>query len=321
MRPLASLSGHFWSLAPTIRHEVLPLRDPGGEPWEARSRDPRFGDARIRGRLKPGRGNLPALVVVHGLGGCWDRFYTVRAAQAAERRGMTCLRMALRGADHEGEDLYHAGMTADLDAAASCPELAPYPGVVVLGYSLGGHLALRYAGLGVAPAVRAVAAVSAPVDLALGVRFIDRSAPWFYRKHMLDSLREDYAAIARRRPVPTPPERLRGVGRIREWDTLTVVPHFGFRDADDYYASQSAAAVISGVLCPTLYVGSRRDPVIPPATVLPALSRASAAVEVRWLDRGGHVGFPPGTGLGGAGGDGRLEDAVLAWLERRARAG
>ena len=55
-----------------------------------------------------------------------------------------------------------------------------------------------------APAVRAVAAVSAPVDLALGVRFIDDEAPWFYRKHMLDSLREDYAAIARRRPVPTP---------------------------------------------------------------------------------------------------------------------
>ena len=84
-------------------------------------------------------------LVVHGLGSEIDAPYVVAAAQAAEARGLSCLRLYLRGADRKGEDFYHAGLTADLHAALASPTLASYDRVFVLGYSLGGHVTLRYA--------------------------------------------------------------------------------------------------------------------------------------------------------------------------------
>ena len=48
-------------------------------------------------------------------------------------------------ADGRGEDFYHAGLTVDLEAAIASPELARYQRILILGYSLGGHVVLRYA--------------------------------------------------------------------------------------------------------------------------------------------------------------------------------
>ncbi|MDX1504009.1 MAG: alpha/beta hydrolase, partial [Thermoanaerobaculia bacterium] len=81
------------------------------------------------------------LVVVHGLGGCAESFYARRAAAAAEGAGVGCLRLNLRGADERGEDIYHAGLWSDLAAVVESPAFDGYERLLVLGYSLGGHLA------------------------------------------------------------------------------------------------------------------------------------------------------------------------------------
>jgi predicted alpha/beta-fold hydrolase len=281
--------------------------------------DAQAGTIRLSGLLHPRRGADAAVVIVHGLGGAPGRFYGARAAQAAARAGCASLELALRGADLSGEDFYHAGLVDDLEAALACPELEGYGDLFVLGYSLGGHLALHAAVRSTQSRLRAVVAVSAPIALAPVAEVLDSGSAWLYRRWILAGLREAYRAVARRRPVPTPPERLARVRRFREWDALTVVPRFGFRDVDDYYERASVGARLDCLARPALYVGSERDPVVPPRTVRPFLGGASAALEVRWLRDGGHVGFPRGAASPGGGGTG-IESDVMDWLlSRRSR--
>jgi predicted alpha/beta-fold hydrolase len=79
---------------------------------------------------------------------------------------------------------------------------------------------------------------------------------------------------------------------VRTWDDKVVAPRFGFSGASDYYRKVSVAPRLAGMELPTLIVASERDPMIPAHTLRRVLSRASPAVETRWLERGGHVGFP-----------------------------
>src|SRR5262245_30035119 len=183
---------------------MRPRLAPPAEPWSVVAADPQLGSVRLRGLLRERPGSDTCVLVVHGLGGTTATHYCVQAAQAVEAAGFSCLRLALRGADRDGEDFYHAGIAADLEAAVASPALRRYQRLLLIGYSLGGHVALRYALAPNDPRVRAVAAICAPLDLELGARHIDAPAAFIYRRHVLSGLNAVYAAVARNRPVPTP---------------------------------------------------------------------------------------------------------------------
>ncbi|HEU5056584.1 MAG TPA: alpha/beta fold hydrolase [Kofleriaceae bacterium] len=231
--------------------------------------------------------------MLHGMGGSADRAYCAHTAAAARAAGMSSLRLNLRGADGSGEDIYHIGMVDDLAAAVASPEVARYREVVALGYSLGGHVALRHAALaGARGGIRAVAAVCAPLDLAAGAAHIDHPLRWPYRRHLLDGVKEVYRRVAARRPMPLGPDALLAIRTIREWDEKVVAPRFRFAGADDYYRQVGVGPLLGGLEVPVLFVAGAGDPMIPAWTLRPLLARASSAVETRWIRMGGHLGFP-----------------------------
>lgn len=267
-----------------------------------------MGTVRLEGLLHDDGRSSTLLLVVHGLGGAPDSPYCIRASAAAARRGWSSLRLGLRGSTGDGEDLYHAGLGRDLAHALEEPSLARFDRVLVLGYSLGGHIALRHA-LEPAPRVSAVAAISSPLDLARSCRAIDRRRAWFYRRHVLSGLKDGYAAVAARRPVPTPVEEIQRVTTIRQWDQLAVVPRFGFADVEDYHRRASVGPRLSELRCPALYIGMRHDPMVPPSVVDPSLELVDAGrLQRRWLEDGGHVNAP-----------GTWERHALSWLDAEGR--
>lgn len=308
--------GHFWTLWPHLRDRVRPLEAPPSRGWSTRLRD-RERTITLRGRWREEPSTV-CVLVVHGLGGGYDRPYCVRAARAIAAHGWSCLRLALRGADGSGEDFYHAGLTDDIKAAVKSAALAPYDRIVVIGYSLGGHVALRYACDRPDPRVRAVAAICSPLDLDRGARFLDEHAGKVYRRHMLKGLREHYATVAARGNAPVPLSELSHVDSIREWDRLTVCPRFGFGSAEEYYATQSVAPRLRLLHLPALLAVSRHDPVVAIADIETSVADANPLLEVRRLGAGGHVAFPPGLDLG-EDAPGGIERQILRWMERRLR--
>lgn len=311
------ISAHFWTIAPRLRHAVTPYPDSPSRPFGFEIEDPVAGRLHLSGKLRERPGD-ELLVLVHGLGGSADSHYLLRGAPPVEASGLSCLRLNLRGADRSGEDFYHAGLTADLSAALAAPELARFRRLYVLGYSLGGHMVLKAAteGEGLDPRVAAVAALCSPLDLALAQRAIDSPRSALYRRYLLRALNQIYAAVAARGPAPLPAAQAARIRTIFEWDERVVAPRHGFAGADDYYARASVAPHLSRLTVPALLVNSTRDPMVPAATVRPALAAPLPRLTAHLLDAGGHVGFPLGFDAGLGGGTG-IEAQILAWLRRQ----
>jgi hypothetical protein len=311
-------SAHAWTIAPSVWADFHPRAAPISEPWSTQLQDPAAGTVTLRGALQraEGPGARSCLIVVHGLGGSIERPYCILAALAARRAGINCLRLGLRGADRKGEDFYHGGLSRDIEAAVASQGLAEFERIYVLGYSLGGHVTLRYAtGASLDPRVRAVAAVCAPLDLARSAQHIDAPGSYLYRRHVLAGLNEIYRAVAETKPVPTPVAHALRAQALRTWDSLTIVPRFGFANVAEYYREMSVGPRLAALRLPSMLVQSTLDPMVPPWTYEPHLARSSSKLDVRRVRGGGHVAFPPislETGRPKA----LLEDSLLSWLTR-----
>jgi predicted alpha/beta-fold hydrolase len=297
------IGGHAWTVLSHLRDKVRPPSPPPAMPWRTELVDPALGPVRLSGLIDHVPGAERMVIILHGMGGSAERAYCAHTAAAARARGMSSLRLNLRGADGTGEDLYHIGLVEDLAAALAHPEIARYREVVALGYSLGGHLALRFAALH--GGLRGVATICAPLDLAEGVRHIDHPLRWPYRRHLLDGVKAVYRQVAARRPMPLAIPAMDAIRTVREWDQKVVAPRFGFAGADDYYGKVGVGPLLARMELPILFVDGGGDPMIPAWTLRPLLEGAASSVEVRWITGGGHLGFP---------GESRILASVIEWL-------
>lgn len=261
-----------------------------------------------------------AVVVVHGIGGSSASHYVVRAAVALHRAGHHVVRLDLRGAGASIPDapsLYHAGLSADLGVAVE--ELAKDPrvdGVVLLGFSGGGSMALKLAGeLGTsAPdALRAVVSISAPLDYTRVGAWMDTVARLPYRFHVLRGLSNGARAFATQHPdlAHYRPRDVKRMSTFRHYDSTIIVPMHGFSDVDAYYAAASPGPWLDRIHVPTLLLHADDDPMVPGSTVRPWLAKASPSVRIELTPHGGHLGWVAG-----------LDEAswITCWPLRRALA-
>jgi predicted alpha/beta-fold hydrolase len=329
-----SLSGHLWTVAPSLQGAWRPAAAPAARRWTGVVEDVRAGSVMLSGWLREPPGASELLVAVHGLGSGANSPVMRAAAVAAEAAGIASLRLNLRGADENPVDIHHGGLTDDLHAALESQELEGYRRLYLLGYSLGGHIALRLATEEADPRLAAVAAVCAPLDLALSAGAIDSPGAWIYRRYLLASLKRIYATIAARHPpeapgrpglpeglLPLPVAAVARLSRLRDFDDAVVAPRYGFAGVADYYARASAGPLLPRLRLPTLLVNSEHDPMVPAATIHPSLAAPTPRLDMRWIDSGGHCALPRHLDLGLPGEKG-LEAQAIAWLRQvRAAAG
>jgi predicted alpha/beta-fold hydrolase len=304
---VATLSGHLWTIAPNLAGRLRPSR--GRERvWATSVGRRQEGERRIRlvGWIsdEPGLGREELVVLVHGLGGDADSPYVRDAAQSVRAAGYASLRVSMRGAGSSQPDFYHAGLGSDLVELLEDPSLKSYERVFLIGFSMGGHLALHAAlDPELDDRVVGVAAVCSPLDLPAGATYLDAPRGFVYRRHILRGLESTYREVEGQRRI---------FRTIREFDAATIVPRYGFASVEDYWRSQSVGPRLADSTLPTLFLAAEGDPVVPAATLRPHLQRARESVDVRWVRRGGHVGFPPDLDLGVSAPSGLLPQ-ILGW--------
>ena len=307
-----SWKGHFWTLGPFLLHTLLPPRVPEWKRWETSLEDGVVGTLQLSGRLTRSPGSDTIVVIVHGLGGSATSYYAKKAALAAAHADLDSLRLNLRGADRDGGDYYHAGLTDDLSAALRSHALEGYDKILLLGYSLGGNMMLRYLADDPDPRVSAAAAVCTPIDLKPSARAIDLPRGRFYRRHVLSALKEIYENVAARREVPVPVAEAARIDTFELWDERIIAPRHGFASAEDYWEKTSACNVLGEIRTPTLFIAAERDPMVLIDTVRPWLQNATSVRRIV-TSHGGHVGFPQKVDLG-LGSGGTVEDQVIRWM-------
>jgi predicted alpha/beta-fold hydrolase len=307
---------HLWTIVPRMQHALRPLRSPPAARWSTVLDDARVGPVRVTGWLDELPTSDEMLVLIHGLGGSASSHYLLRAALVARAARLSTLRLNLRGADLSGDDFYHAGLTADLEAALNSSALERYRRIYVVGFSLGGHAALHLATRPTDPRLRAAAAICSPLDLSACSHEIDSPPAWLYRRYLLASLVRVYRPVAARRAVPVSVGTAARIRRLREWDDRIVAPHHGFLGVDDYHARASVGPRLSQIKLPALLVSAVGDPMIPDATIRAPIADASPLLTVRRVARGGHVTFPTDLDLG-FGDERGLIAQTLSWLRRQ----
>ncbi|MEX2118279.1 MAG: alpha/beta fold hydrolase [Pirellulales bacterium] len=251
-------------------------------------------------------------LLIHGLAGCHQSGYMQRVAAKLSARGVRCFRMDLRGCG-AGFGLarlpYHSGRSEDAAAALDeIARLAPGSPTMLVGFSLGGNIALKLAGELAGRGcgnLDGVVAVCPPVDLAAAVERLRRLQNRLYDRHfvklLMTQLRQRCQALGDSPTVDfvQPPKRL------WEFDEFFTAPVCGFGTAGNYYRLCSSAQFVPRIRLPTLIIASRDDPLVPSQT-LQALP-SNPAVRLHLASHGGHLGFV-----------GRLgHDADRRWLDWR----
>lgn len=306
-----NLLGHWRTIRPHIKKAIK-----GTEPVTARRfrieiPDGMLGKLSLTGRMSHVSDD-ELVVLVHGIGGSAGSHYMMRAAKHAEEMGLSALRLNLRGADRFTPDYYHAGLVEDLNAVLRSPELARYSRIYLYGFSLGGHVVLRYLTRAPDPRVASACALCPPLDLHLGVQYFDSDMLRLYRWHVLKGLKSQYQVVAGARDVPVEWSQAQKISTMSDWDERIVAPRFGFDSALQYWTQMSVAEHLPAIRIPTLVSVMRDDPMVTYDTVTDPLRKAWNVTTVAPRS-GGHVGNIPDLGLGEAG---REDAQVLNWLRR-----
>jgi predicted alpha/beta-fold hydrolase len=266
----------------------------------------------------PGRWQADAatVILVHGLCGCHRSPYMMRLACKLWRRGVRVVRLNLRGCG-SGKGLarqpYHSGRSEDVLAVLDdLRQATPQSPTTLLGFSLGGNMALKLAGELQAAAVtylRQVIAVCPPADLAACARLLAQPANRLYERRFVRLLRAD--VLDRHAHFPDLPRvELPDSLSLYAFDNLYTAPQCGFRHADDYYARCSAAPLVPQITIPCHILFAADDPLID-VTVFHGVD-LPPTVQIMYTTRGGHLGF---LGIPGRPGGYRWMDTLLLeWI-------
>ena len=287
-------NGHAMTLWAWARRRVFPnLPAPESRLFQVAP------DARVLGHCYWHRDRTARATILglHGLEGSSRAHYMQGLADKAWAAGFNVVLLNQRncgGTEHLCSTLYHSGLTADADWVLRELAAEGLSRFGVVGYSLGGNLGLKLAGDygGQAPSfVKAVVAVSPVMDLPRCVDALERGSnfayQWNFVRNLKGRMRRKVAAFPQRFSAE-PLDRIR---TVRDFDEAYTAPHFGFRDATDYYYRAASLRVVDRIQVPTLIISAADDPFVPPEPFSDPAITGNPHITTMVSRHGGHCAF------------------------------
>ncbi len=252
-------------------------------------------------------------IVLHGLEGNSSRHYVTGMIRTLHRLGFDGLAINFRGCSGEMNRLprfYHHGDTPDVDfvvrhVAKNSPQ---YTSVVLIGFSMGGNMTLKYfgeSGLYLPQILKKGLALSAPCDISSCSDELTKPNKWFYTKNFLITLGKKLAAKAQVMPDKIDVKDYDKIYTFRDFDNRYTAPLHNFLDAEDYYQKVSSQYYLNGIQRPALLVNALDDPFLTPKCFPKELAADHPLFHLETPVFGGHVGF-------------EIRNDTLSYAEKRA---
>ncbi|POY37894.1 alpha/beta hydrolase [Solitalea longa] len=290
-RPPAYLfSGHLQTLAPVFGvkrdntlYQTEKLELPDGDFLELDW---------IRG------GNDKLMILCHGLEGNSRSHYVQQMAVHFKALGWDILAIHARSCGREMNRLpvlYHGGSTKDIEAVVM-KYAENYSSLVLVGFSLGGNMALNFAGRHSIPTnLRAVVAFSVPCDLYRSEKKIDRLVNRVFARNFLNKLKNKVRKLEIHHPGIFDVNALDEMKSIQAFSANFTAPFSGFNSLDDFYSAGSCINSLKKISIPTLIVNAQNDPFLSNNCYPIDLARTSDHIFLDMPKRGGHSAFPIST--------------------------
>ncbi|WP_234736022.1 YheT family hydrolase [Tellurirhabdus bombi] len=238
------------------------------------------------------------VLITHGLEGDSHRHYVKGTARLFAQNKWDVLAWNCRSCSGEMNRafrLYNHGEIGDIgEVLAHALRTKHYEEVVLVGYSMGGNIILKYLGVHgktIPDVISRGIAVSSPTDLGASARLLDLPSNKFYRNRFMKKLLVKMSQKANLFPGTLDMTKAAQVRLWRDFDTFFSAPLNGYRDADDFYEQASALNYMTGVSIPALLLNAQNDPLLSPECSPEGLAATHPHIYLETPRTGGHVGF------------------------------
>lgn len=238
-------------------------------------------------------------VLIHGLEGSSESKYMTSTTNYLNNKGLDVVCFNLRSCS--GEDnlllsIYHSGKTDDVDFVIN-HLLSNYPhkNIVIIGFSLGGNLTLKYLGEkspNLSPIIKGGVAVSVPIDIASSEKEMDKLKNKLYLEVFFKTMKNKVLEKAFKFPeYQLDKEKLFKATKFKHLEHLYTVPVFGFKNPEDYWEKASSKPYLSKITRPTLLINSEDDSFLSKECFPYEEAQNSTFFHLEITKYGGHVGF------------------------------
>ncbi len=235
------------------------------------------------------------IVLLHGLEGSAQSQYIKGLANHFSQKNVDVCAVNHRSCGGEMNQtigFYHSGFTKDLDALI--PSLAKkYNAIFIAGYSLGGNMALKYAGTAndIPEQLKAIIAFSVPCHLSSSAVMLNHWKNKAYSIQFLNTLNKKIINKARLFPGLLNENDFKNITSLREYDNRVTAPLHGFVDAEDYYEKSSSKQFLPNIKVPSLLINAQDDTFLAPPCFPNEIAEGHEYFHFLRSTHGGHVGF------------------------------
>lgn len=239
------------------------------------------------------------VVLIHGLEGSSESKYMAAASNHFNTLNIDTVCFNLRSCSGDDNLLlgtYHSGKTEDVSFVVDYL-LAHYnyKNIILVGYSLGGNLTLKYLGekaTDLSPIIKGGIAVSVPIDLATAEIEMDKLKNKLYMEMFFKTMKNKVLEKAYKFPeYQLDKGKLFKATKFKHLEHLYTVPVFGFSSPEDYWQKASAKPYISTINRPTLLINAKDDTFLSEECFPYEEARSSEFFHLEVPNFGGHVGF------------------------------
>lgn len=190
--------------------------------------------------------------------------------------------------------MYHSGETEDIGFVVdTILARGRYREIVLVGFSLGGNVALKYAGEkgeNISPLITKVVGVSVPMELASCSLAIESRGNYVYIKRFMNELQRKFRLKESLYP-DIDPQRIYRARGFSDFDEFFTAPVHGFSGAKDYWAKASSRPFLPRITVPALIINARDDSFLSEQAYPYEEVRECENLHLLTPQFGGHVGF------------------------------
>ncbi len=244
-------------------------------------------------------GSKKLVLILAGLEGKSTSLYSRAAVRYFNKQHWDAVCMNYRGCSGEPNRLlggYHMGATEDVRFTIDhILKTNNYDEIVILGYSLGGNLALKYIGeegTNLPRQVKGSVSFSVPMDIKKSNYRLNKWYNWHYIKWFMLTL--NYKANQKKRQFPKALQDYKGFfmsGNFVYFDTHFTAPANGFNTVDDYWKLSSCKPYLANVNVPSLIIASEDDTFISDNCYPKKEANSNDNLFLEITRNGGHCGF------------------------------